>query len=89
MVRFHAHPPMYYAYVLQSTKNFRFYYGSTQNLEVRLKQHNNGKTYATKFLRPLKLIYFERFSTLKEARTQERFFKSGKGREYIKLKLSG
>jgi len=31
---------MYFAYILKSQKDGRFYYGSTQNLDNRLKEHN-------------------------------------------------
>ncbi|MEK7127764.1 MAG: GIY-YIG nuclease family protein, partial [Patescibacteria group bacterium] len=67
---------MFFAYVLRSIKNGRFYYGSSNNLERRLKEHNSGKTYSLKYVRPLELVYSEEFSTLKEARAREKFFKS-------------
>lgn len=79
---------MFFAYVLVSDKNGRKYYGSTNNLERRLEEHNSGHTKSLKYLRPLKLVYFEKFDTLIEARRRELFYKSGKGREFIK-KLTG
>jgi putative endonuclease len=75
---------MFYAYVLKSEKNGRHYYGSTNDLERRLEEHNSGHTRSLRFIRPLKIIYFEEFSTLIEARKREKFFKSGKGRQFIK-----
>lgn len=75
---------MFYAYVLRSEKNGRNYYGSTNNLKRRLYEHNLGHTKSLEYIRPLKLIYYEEFRTLIEARRREKFFKSGKGREFIK-----
>ena len=81
---------MFFAYVLRSLKNGRFYYGSTNNLVRRLEEHSGGHTKSLQYVRPLELVYSEEFLTLKEARAREKFFKSGKGREYIKgLKFNG
>ena len=75
---------MYYAYVLQSQKNKRYYYGCTKDLDRRLSEHDSGKSKAAKYMRPWKLVHIEKFSTLSESRKRERFFKSGKGRDYIR-----
>lgn len=79
---------MFFAYVLRSLKNSRLYYGSTNNLERRLEEHNSGHTKSLKYVRPLELVYSEEFLTLKEARAREKFFKDGQGREFIKRTLS-
>ena len=79
---------MFFVYVLKSEKNNRHYYGCTNSLERRIEEHNNGHTKSTKFIRPLKLVYFEKLETLKEARRREKFFKSGQGREFLKVKLA-
>jgi len=39
---------MYYVYVLKSEVDGRLYKGLTENLEIRLKQHNSGKSKSTK-----------------------------------------
>jgi len=75
---------MFFTYVLVSEKNGRKYYGSTNNLERRLEEHNSCHTKSLKYLKQLKLVYFEKFDTLIETRKRERFFKSGKGREFVK-----
>ena len=77
----------YYAYVLQSTVNQKFYYGHTQNLEVRLKEHNSGKTKSTKANIPYQIVFYEVCKTREEAVKREKFFKTGSGRDYIKEKL--
>jgi putative endonuclease len=78
---------MYYAYILQSLKDHKFYYGHTFNLDIRLKEHNTGKVRATKGRRPFKVHYTETFLTKSEAIKRELFFKSIDG--YIFLKGKG
>jgi putative endonuclease len=79
---------MFFTYVLKSLKNNRFYYGCTNDLKRRLNEHNLGKSKYTRLTTPFELIYFEPFQNLNEARKREKFFKSGKGREYIKSQLT-
>lgn len=74
---------MFFAYILKSKKNGQYYYGSTKDLKRREQEHNGGQVKATKYLRPLRLIYFERFKTLKEARRREYYFKKSKNKKYI------
>ena len=77
----------YFAYVLASEKDRKFYYGYTKDLEQRLKDHNRGKTRALIGRLPVKLLYFEECASKKEAKEKEKYFKSGIGREYIKRKI--
>jgi putative endonuclease len=49
---------MQYVYVLQSLKDNDFYTGCTDDLNKRLKKHNNGEVWSTKNRKPLKLIYY-------------------------------
>jgi putative endonuclease len=78
---------MPFAYILKSSKDRKFFYGSTSNLETRLKDHNNGKVRSTKRRRPLILHYSERCDNIKDARKRVNFFKSMKG--FIWLKKQG
>ncbi|WP_083811757.1 GIY-YIG nuclease family protein [Pseudopedobacter saltans] len=39
---------MYYTYILKSLKDNKYYYGSCQNLTLRLQQHNSHKVKSTK-----------------------------------------
>ncbi len=73
----------YYVYVLRSLKDGRRYIGSTGNLERRLSEHDRGLVKSTRHRRPLELVYHEVFDSKEEAQERERFFKSGKGREYL------
>ena len=75
---------MYFAYILKSLKDNKDYYGSTGNIESRLKQHNYGKVKSTKNRIPLILHYSEQFDNKSDAIKREIFFKSIEG--YIWLK---
>ncbi|HEY4514918.1 MAG TPA: GIY-YIG nuclease family protein [Candidatus Paceibacterota bacterium] len=63
---------MHFVYILKCADK-SFYVGCTNNLERRLKQHNNSKSGAhyTKLRRPVVLVYKESFPTLREARHRE------------------
>lgn len=76
---------MYYAYILQSQKDHRFYIGDTSNLKNRLKEHNSGNNLATKPFRPYKLIFYEAFLSRIDAKNREEYLKSGYGRTINKL----
>ncbi|MBY0376416.1 GIY-YIG nuclease family protein [Patescibacteria group bacterium] len=78
---------MYFVYVLKSKKDSKFYYGFTDNLERRIKEHNNRGVRSTKSRGPFDLIYFENAGSIIEARKREKYFKSGFGRKYVKNKI--
>jgi len=75
---------MYYVYILKSQKNEKLYKGFTNDLKKRIKDHNFGRSPFTKNNRPWKLIYYEAFISEKDARREELFLKSGRGKERIK-----
>jgi putative endonuclease len=76
---------MYYVYVLQSEKDGHLYVGMSQNVEKRLKEHNNGKVFSTKGFRPWKIIHITKACpTWAEARKKEKLFKSGYIKEMLK-----
>lgn len=77
---------MYYAYILECADN-SFYVGCTNNLEKRIKQHNNSKwgAHYTKIRRPVKLLYSESFSTLIEARHREKEIKNWRREKKLNL----
>jgi len=76
---------MYYIYILKSEEDNKTYVGYTNNLEQRLKQHNAGQVAATKHRRPLKLMLYEEFEIMTEAKKREKYWKSGAGRRKLKL----
>ncbi len=72
-------------YILQSLKNGRYYIGSTNKIDRRLKEHNAGEVKATRFITPLKLKVFLPCSTLKEARQAEYRLKKYKRKNILEL----
>lgn len=73
-----------YVYILFSLKDRGLYIGFTTDLKNRLIKHANGKVTATKFRRPLKLIHYEFFINVKDAKAREKYLKSGYGRDQLK-----
>ena len=76
---------MFYAYILRSQKDGKYYYGSTNNLTDRINRHNKGEVKSTKHRRPFILHYFEEFTERSEAFKREQFFKSIDGYNWLKL----
>ncbi|HEY2987964.1 MAG TPA: GIY-YIG nuclease family protein [Candidatus Binatia bacterium] len=66
---------MYYVYVLRCADD-SLYVGSSQNLDDRVKDHNEGRGAAYTFKHgPVHLVYSERFRSEQEALTRERQLK--------------
>ena len=78
----------YFAYIVKSLGSDYLYKGHCQNLEQRLKQHNQGLTRSLRPYLPVVLVYFEEFPTLPEAIAREKYFKSAAGRRFLKAKLA-
>ena len=74
---------IYTVYIIKSRKDKKRYIGCTKNIVRRLDEHNKGLVKSTKNRRPLELIYNGEFENKSDAFARERFFKSGKGREYL------
>ncbi|OGD38880.1 hypothetical protein A3A25_03450 [Candidatus Azambacteria bacterium RIFCSPLOWO2_01_FULL_46_26] len=66
----------YFVYILECADK-SLYVGCTNDLERRIKQHNDSKwgAHYTKIRRPVELKYKEILKTLKEARQREREIK--------------
>lgn len=62
---------MFYFYVLQSLTDKDLYFGYTNNLRRRVKEHNDGQVIATRRRTPLRLVYYEAYRSEKDARTRE------------------
>jgi len=74
---------MFHCYVLSSEKTGRRYVGSCKNLSERLRRHNAGDSKATKHGVPWLLIHSKAFGSRSEAAQRERYFKTGRGRDYL------
>ena len=76
-----------YVYILKSLKDGKMCIGRTNDLTKRLREHNQGKSFATKTRAPFEIIYFEGYRNRDDAEERERFFKTGWGRQYINKNL--
>ena len=76
----------FFVYILECA-DASLYVGCTNNLQKRLRQHNESKCGAhyTKLRRPVTLKYSEHFGTLKEARRRESEIKGWRKEKKIKL----
>jgi putative endonuclease len=71
-----------YLYILES-ENKRYYVGSTNNLERRLKQHQRGHTSTTLRMKNWILVFQQEYESLEKAREAEKVIKSWKRKDYI------
>jgi len=78
---------MFYVYVLKSKRNGKLYKGFTADLKRRIKEHNSKQPTFTKNNGPWDLLYYEGLTSEVDAREEEKFLKSGKGRERLKYLL--
>jgi len=77
----------HYVYVLRSKKNKAWYTGFTTDLRERFKEHNNNNIGWTKNRGPFELIYYEGCKSITDARSREKYLKSGMGKRYLKNRL--
>jgi len=80
---------MYYVYVLYSLGSGKTYTGFSNDVQRRLNEHNiiESKGFTLRY-RPWVLIRSEPYSTKAEAMAREKFLKSGRGREQIKVYIN-
>lgn len=74
---------MAYVYILKSLRDDRYYVGSTENLEKRLKHHKGGFTPSTKRFGGIELVFQQRYESLKDARYIEKKLKNLKRKDYL------
>ena len=79
----------YYVYIIYSKSLNKFYIGSTQDLEDRLKQHNAGRSRYTKPGIPWVIVYKETYQSRTSAYNREKEIKARKSREYIQDLIEG
>ena len=80
---------MYTVYILYSTRYDRYYIGQTNNLLIRLAQHNEGKSISTKHYRPWALVYREEYSNRGLAMGKEKYLKSLKSKKQLVKYIAG
>lgn len=76
---------MRYIYLLKSKKDNKLYIGLTTDLRKRFIEHNQGLTNSTKYRRPMVLIYYEAYVSLRDAQMREKKLKKFKN-TYAQLK---
>ena len=79
----------YYTYILQSLKDNSFYIGQTNDLEKRLKNHNDGLSKYTSKKIPWKIVYSEEFDSREEAIAREHFLKKQRNRDFYTRLIEG
>lgn len=75
----------YYVYVLRSKRDGEFYIGMTSDLDRRIRQHNSGQTKSTRLRAPFELLLSECAEDRARARVRERYYKSGSGRDLLRV----
>ena len=77
----------FYTYVLESLKDGNRYMGYSTDLRRRLKEHEQGLNFSTKFRLPFKLIYYEACLNQNDAKRREKYLKTTAGRRFLTLRL--
>lgn len=70
---------MYYIYILQSQKDNSFYTGFTDNLKLRIKQHNQHDSKYSASKAPYELAWYCAFRNKNKALYFEKYLKQGSG----------
>lgn len=66
---------MHYVYLLKGDKDKWVYVGLTSDLKKRMDGHRSGKsTYTSKYL-PVRLVYYEAYASVTDARNREKRLK--------------
>ena len=73
----------YFVYIIRSLSRGTRYVGVSDDVQKRIKEHNEGRCRYTSGRRPWKLLREEKLGTLGEARRRENFLKSGQGRKWL------
>ena len=78
----------YCVYILRSiTFPDKYYTGFTENLDTRLKEHNQGKCQHTSKYLPWQIKTAMAFTDRKKALEFEKYLKTSSGRAFVKKRL--
>ncbi len=77
---------MWHVYILKCSDESN-YTGCTNNLENRLKRHNNGQVHYTQSRLPVEVVTYVTFPDKYKAYNLEKYLKSGSGRAFAKRHL--
>ena len=71
---------MFYVYIIQSIPYPKqLYTGFSENIDHRLEEHNNGKSFHTNKFKPWKILYYCAFDDKKKALNFEKYLKTASG----------
>ncbi len=77
----------YFTYVIKSKEGLH-YTGMTEDLDLRLKRHNDKSlSFWTKRGSEWKIIFSKTFNSKREALAFEKWLKSGVGRDFLKKNI--
>ena len=74
---------MHYVQVLYSESDRGLCIGYTGDLRRRFMEHQTGRSFATSYRGPWRLIYYEAYVDERDALGREEFLKSGAGRKHL------
>jgi putative endonuclease len=74
---------MFKVYIIYSKVLDRYYVGYTEDISIRLEQHNTGQSTYTSKANDWLLMYTENYLTRKEAHQRELEIKKKKSRKYL------
>jgi putative endonuclease len=81
---------MFYLYILKSLADKKIYIGYTNDLKRRMCEHHSGKSFATSFRLPVKLVYYEAYLSEGDARKREQKLKQyGRAIQLLKDRIEG
>ena len=81
-----------YLYILSSQRTNRYYVGTTTDMDVRLRQHNDPAQNPSRWTRsggPWDLAFSQEFATNREALRAEKYLKRMKSRAFLEKLIRG
>ena len=75
----------FYTYIIFSKTKNKYYTGITNNINNRLKEHNNKKTKTTSVANDWTIVFLDNFDTRKQAYILERKIKSTGAKKYLEI----
>ena len=75
---------MFFVYAVKSLVKNYIYVGQTDNVIRRFQEHNDGLEKTTRPYLPFELIFSKEYPDRTSARESEKYYKSGKGKRYLK-----
>ncbi len=81
---------MYFVYVLENSEDKSWYIGFTDNVERRVREHDNkaGGKHTRRKAGKWEIIYYEAYIDKRDALGREKFLKGGSGRKFLKRQLT-